>query len=533
MENNENNFHNEVNDVENNVKAAQEKTVAKEKKSGKGKTIVLMILVLLLVLAVGVLAGMMFSGSNKPEFVKQIEEKVINKEDEKVSKKIDESKDWVYDADYCKKNENKKAYGAYEGEEYNSVEDLKVPYININSDYAEKVNEEIKALYDKEYGAFGKQSGYQQYIPRIEYTWYNTDKILSVAIEHIYGWTNAGHGSEYVIYNINLETLEEATYEEVYKECGFSSSENVKKNAEIALLNLNDESQGVFEGTVIKYDKFFMNKEGINLLIPNGVGNPMPLSVKPDMIRNDTDRTDANNQNQTTSYFEQNKNLNYTSNPKDNINGKVAIIKMGEKTFQTTTYDGYYTYTDNFGNSYNIKEITNITSEYRMTSNDGATNLFRAVIEYIDNNNAKKSFDTAVFVPNDANNYITLSINGPYENYTGTTSFVRSFTDLYDDANEKLPNGTSKIIKQLSPSGWAGSSMQEVRLYDNGDVYHVVYNGDGNTEENVISFKLIARNADTIEEQMNGQAVEKIIVKGKNLTKISDDGQLWIVFENN
>ena len=75
--------------------------------------------------------------------------------------------------------------------------------------------------------------------------------------------------------------------------------------------------------------------------------------------------------------------------------------------------------------------------------------------------------------------------------------------------------------------------MQEVRLYDNGDVYHVVYNGDGNTEENVISFKLIARNADTIEEQMNGQAVETIIVKGKNLTKISDDGQLWILFENN
>ena len=237
--------------------------------------------------------------------------------------------------------------------------------------------------------------------------------------------------------------------------------------------------------------------------------------------------------NRQVSYFEQNKNLNYTSNPKDNINGKVAIIKMGEKTFQTTTHDGYYTYTDNFGNSYNIKEITNITSEYRMTSNDGATNLFRAVIEYIDNNNAKKSFDTAVFVPNDSNNYTTLSINGPYENYTGTTSFVRSFTDLYDDANEKLPNGTSKIIKQLSPSGWAGSSMQEVRLYDNGDVYHVVYNGDGNTEENVISFKLIARNADTIEEQMNGQAVETIIVKGKNLTKISDDGQLWIVFENN
>ncbi len=47
----------------------------------------------------------------------------------------------------------------------------------------------------------------------------------------------------------------------------------------------------------------------------------------------------------------------------DNINGKVAIIKMVEKIFQTEKHDGYYTYIDNFGNSYNIKEITNITSE--------------------------------------------------------------------------------------------------------------------------------------------------------------------------
>ena len=35
------------------------------------------------------------------------------------------------------------------------------------------------------------------------------------------------------------------------------------------------------------------------------------------------------------SYFEENKNLEYTDNLKEDINGKVAIIKMGEQVFQT------------------------------------------------------------------------------------------------------------------------------------------------------------------------------------------------------
>ena len=75
-----------------------------------------------------------------------------------------------------------------------------------------------------------------------------------------------------------------------------------------------------------------------------------------------------------------------------------------------------------------------------MTSNDYTTNLFKAVIEYMDNNNVKKSFDTAVFVPNDANNYTTLSIYGPFDNYTGTTSFLKAFTNLYDNSSEGTYN---------------------------------------------------------------------------------------------
>ena len=531
MENND--FQKDVNNVENNVKQVND-NVQKESKKGKTKTIILMVIVLVLVLVVGILGGLLISG-NGNKVTNIINQGTEKKDENKSSKKVDESKAWVYDADYGKEKDNKTI------DDINSSSELKVPFININSEDAKKANEEIKQLYERKYSEFGIQNSYGAKVTcSLEYKYYENNSILSVVIQERNAVINGGAGRcPMHIYNFNLDTLNKASNDDLAKKCGFNSISEVEekiskwnKRQKDFEKNYPDKIAGTYDNVV--NDLYFIDKDGkLNFVYISVAAGSY---YTPAVVEKDKDIIDfyeIENNTNVVSYFEQNKNLNYTSNPKDNINGKVAIIKMGEKTFQTTTHDGYYTYTDNFGNSYNIKEITNITSEYRMTSNDGATNLFRAVIEYIDNNNAKKSFDTAVFVPNDANNYITLSIFGPYENYTGSTSFVRSFTDLYDDANEKLPNGTSKIIKQLSPSGWAGSSMQEVRLYDNGDVYHVVYNGDGNTEENVISFKLIARNADTIEEQMNGQAVEKIIVKGKNLTKISDDGQLWIVFENN
>ena len=133
------------------------------------------------------------------------------------------------------------------------------------------------------------------------------------------------------------------------------------------------------------------------------------------------------------SIFDEANSLKYTSNPKDNINGKIAVLKMGEKVFQTVKHDGYYTYTDNFNNSYNIKEITDITSEYIVTGNDNWANLFKATIKYIDNNNESKSLDIAVIVPTNSDEAYIMA---PYDNYTGSTSFVKGFTDLYSEDSE-------------------------------------------------------------------------------------------------
>lgn len=58
---------------------------------------------------------------------------------EQVQKKIDVTKEWVYDADYG--FENKILKDPYDGREvFNSKEELIPPYININSEYANVVN---------------------------------------------------------------------------------------------------------------------------------------------------------------------------------------------------------------------------------------------------------------------------------------------------------------------------------------------------------------------------------------------------------
>ena len=96
--------------------------------------------------------------------------------------------------------------------------------------------------------------------------------------------------------------------------------------------------------------------------------------------------------------------------------------------------------------------------------------------------------------------YVTFDYEGiggsgeiRYSNVSDNSSIYLKLLDGTNNSVIELKKAQAKIIKQLSPSGWAGSSMQEVRLFDNGDVYYVTYNGEGNTEDNVIISELIAK----------------------------------------
>lgn len=161
--------------------------------------------------------------------------------------------------------------------------------------------------------------------------------------------------------------------------------------------------------------------------------------------------------------FKDASTLNYTSNFKDSENGKIAILKSGEKEFKTTQKDGYYTYTDMYGNSYDIKKIKNIDSKFEMTNKDNNVALFRCTITYLDNNDYFKSFDVAVTIPN---NFDGIFMAGNYLSYTGSTAFTK-FSGIYDDSNETNQNTNTEIDyhsevenwKQIWP-GWIGMKFK-------------------------------------------------------------------------
>lgn len=111
---------------------------------------------------------------------------------------------------------------------------------------------------------------------------------------------------------------------------------------------------------------------------------------------------------------------------------------------------------------------------------------------------------------------------------------------------DTIEKSERKIIKKVSPSGFAGSSLHEVRLYDNGDVYIGILDGNDNEENKIVDEELIARNVSDIytitmdeyenkvkENSENDEILEPgtVVIKGHNI-EIIDNGFGWIHFEN-
>ena len=130
---------------------SQQNGNAEVKPKNKKLTIVLVSVIIVLLVAIGVCVGLWFAGDTT-KIINNKEEVV--KEEENTSKKLDETKPWVYDADYNKDKEVKTVNND-EGTVWKSSDTLKYPYVNINSKYAEKVNSEIKANFEKNYEHYG------------------------------------------------------------------------------------------------------------------------------------------------------------------------------------------------------------------------------------------------------------------------------------------------------------------------------------------------------------------------------------------
>ena len=123
----------------------------------------------------------------------------------------------------------------------------------------------------------------------------------------------------------------------------------------------------------------------------------------------------------------------YTDKLTDAKNGKTAFLELEKNgEFKTEKHNGYYTYIDPFNKKYNIKEIKNVVSEKGTMGNDDWAALFKVTVTYINNNNKTKTMELAIILQSNHE----VQCRGTFDNYTGTTSFVRAFTDLYGNIEE-------------------------------------------------------------------------------------------------
>lgn len=510
MENN--NLQNDVNNVEQNKQVNNGK-----KKNEVKKTIALVVLVLVLVLALGIGAGLMFSGKGG-DVVNQIVPGA-EKNENKNSKKIDESKPWVYDADYEKDKQNKNA------DNYYKSDDLKVPFININSKDAEKANSEIKNLYEQMYSEFGTKNSYgAKKVYLSEYKYYENKNILSVVLRSTDSIVNGGSGtSKLYIYNFNLDTLAKATNDEMAKICGLNSINEVEEKISKWNKRQKDFEKAYPDKVAAEYEKvvddlYFIDKDGklnfVYITVASGRNYTSAVVEKVKDIEDFYEFDSIDKDNNSQAEYVTILNAINENNFKNMGIDRIRSMNYDYETFKTTDYN-------------TVKGIIDEVKKYKLEEKDikSLPEMNHIIISY-DNTNISLHY-------NDIGNTFCISKGGETENdeYKCWTSSSNDISTLKQLVNNYTDNYT--IVKRLSPSGWAGSSMHEIRLCQNGNVYHVTFNGNGNKESDISTTDLIAMNAESIEEKTNGQAVEGIVIKGKNINKVKDNVESWILFENN
>ena len=158
--------------------------------------------------------------------------------------KLDDSKDYVYDANYTELYNNKHAEYT-SGNTTKKLSDLKVPYINIDSYDAGNANGELKALYRDRAETFDKCAvDSHDCFDDITYKTYKYNDILSVVV--IYGEALT---KEYKTYNFDLKTGNEITYDEMIKKLGYDKSTLLDKEKDAIKKNMDESNNSNYDLT--------------------------------------------------------------------------------------------------------------------------------------------------------------------------------------------------------------------------------------------------------------------------------------------
>ncbi len=191
--------------------------------------------------------------------------------------KLNNTKNYVYDANYKYNSKYYKyAYASEDEDDYNVVtndkvtikevkdtvnteigkfdvyenvqylKDLKVPYININSDDAKKVNQELEKLYMKYAKQFDENAS-EGLMCRLllNYKTYTNNNILSIIEVDSEQCTDNWH-IKYYTYNFDLTTGKLLTYKDIYTKAGIKEND-IENKAEQAIISKQKEEMEDYE----------------------------------------------------------------------------------------------------------------------------------------------------------------------------------------------------------------------------------------------------------------------------------------------
>ena len=209
-------------------------------KTEKKNTALYVIIAILAIAVVGLVVYIVLDKNNQPKTDQNNTSTETSQnegekpeEETKLVSKIDEDKDWVYDADYEKKV-TKESHTDSEGNVLFSAKDIVAPYINVQSSYAETSNTAIKKVFDEIVKIYNADA--LQQITDCKYEKALNDKSVSV----VYSYTINRMKPSYYTYNVNLEDGSELSYKEVYTQAGFTDDDiedAVKKAVKDKMLN--------------------------------------------------------------------------------------------------------------------------------------------------------------------------------------------------------------------------------------------------------------------------------------------------------
>ena len=185
---------------------------------------------------------------------------IVNDKDKAKDIKIDTEKEYVYVANYSYDNEyeefvrnkdkdeivNIDYYGisvSYrKGTQY--LSDLKVPYLNIDSEYAKTANNELEKLYidyAKKFDACAKlaKDSSNSCSEILTYEIYEYNDILSVVVIYSEQYTSVW-SLNYNIYNIDLKTGNEIKYSDMIDKLGYDKNTLLDKEKELLKNKMNE-----------------------------------------------------------------------------------------------------------------------------------------------------------------------------------------------------------------------------------------------------------------------------------------------------